>query len=161
MSAALAATAQPEHPLSTFSWGASRGVWKAPLEQSISARDTILQHLELYSASLTNLVVLGGESLDVLEQYVTEYFGMVCIFTAFVASTLLNFSGLCLPMCLAPGKIQLLQSAHALPRVQDACCCICSSSLSSQWQRLRLYGVKHDASRWVAPTPQCFVEVFG
>jgi hypothetical protein len=88
MAAALAATAQPEHPLNTFSWGASRGVWKAPQEQSIAVRDIVLRHLELYSASLMNLVVLGGESLDVLEEYVTEYFGPVCIFTAFAVPTL-------------------------------------------------------------------------
>lgn len=80
MAAVMSATARQDHPLSTFMWGNKQSLWTEPLEQGIAIRERILQHWKsFYSASCMNLVVMGGESLDLLEQYVREEFGAVCI----------------------------------------------------------------------------------
>lgn len=78
MAAVLSATALEHHPLSTFMWGNKKSLWTEPLEKGIPIRERIMQHwTSFYSASCMNLVVMGGESLDVLEEYVTEDFGSV------------------------------------------------------------------------------------
>jgi hypothetical protein len=71
-------------------WGNKKSLWTEPLEQGVAIRDRIMQHWEsFYSASCMNLVVLGGESLDELEQFVTEDFGPVCIFMTFYLAFML------------------------------------------------------------------------
>jgi secreted Zn-dependent insulinase-like peptidase len=79
MGAVLSATARAQHPLSTFMWGNKKSLWTEPLEQGLPIRERILQHWKsFYSASCMNLVVMGGESLDDLQGYITEEFGAVC-----------------------------------------------------------------------------------
>lgn len=106
MSAVLSATALEQHPLSTFMWGNKRSLWSEPLERGTAIRERILQHWKsFYSASCMNLVVMGGESLDVLEEYVTEDFGPVryplpVLCVGFI-------SGATVLCCTSPGVAQL------------------------------------------------------
>jgi nardilysin len=78
MAAIMSATAQQGHPLRTFMWGNKESLWARPLHAGTHIRDRIVAHWRnFYSASCMKLVVLGGESLDVLQQWITEDFEAV------------------------------------------------------------------------------------
>lgn len=70
-------TAAPGHPFKRFSWGNNKSLVDA-MEKGINLREQILKlYGDYYHGGLMKLVVIGGESLDVLESWVKELFGNV------------------------------------------------------------------------------------
>ncbi|XP_004300711.1 PREDICTED: insulin-degrading enzyme-like [Fragaria vesca subsp. vesca] len=70
-------TATPGHPFNNFSRGNKRSLDDAR-EKGINLRQQIMQmYTDYYHGGLMKLVVIGGESLDILEQWVLELFGDV------------------------------------------------------------------------------------
>ncbi|KAG4923560.1 hypothetical protein AAZX31_18G052800 [Glycine max] len=70
-------TAAHNHPLNRFFWGNKKSLVDA-MEKGINLREQILKlYKEYYHGGLMKLVVIGGESLDVLESWVVELFGAV------------------------------------------------------------------------------------
>nr|XP_027190387.1 nardilysin-like isoform X2 [Cicer arietinum] len=70
-------TSTPNHPLNKFFWGNKKSLVDA-MEKGIDLRDQILKlYNDYYHGGLMKLVVIGGESLDVLESWVVELFGAV------------------------------------------------------------------------------------
>ena len=71
-------TARQGHPASKFGWGNRKSLVEDPAAAGIDVRAELLRHYkEQYSAERMNLVVLGGESLEVLQQWVVEKFSPV------------------------------------------------------------------------------------
>ncbi|KAI4348123.1 hypothetical protein L6164_008882 [Bauhinia variegata] len=65
------------HPFNRFFWGNKKSLVDA-MEKGINLREQILKlYSDYYHGGLMNLVVIGGESLDVLESWVLELFGDV------------------------------------------------------------------------------------
>ncbi|XP_030963559.1 nardilysin-like [Quercus lobata] len=70
-------TAAPGHPLKRFFWGNKKSLVDA-MEKGINLREQILKlYRDYYHGGIMKLVVIGGESLDVLESWVKELFGNV------------------------------------------------------------------------------------
>ncbi|GAV58620.1 Peptidase_M16 domain-containing protein/Peptidase_M16_C domain-containing protein [Cephalotus follicularis] len=70
-------TSTPDHPFNRFSWGNKKSLLDA-MEKGINLREQILKlYRNHYHGGLMKLVVIGGESLDLLESWVTELFGSV------------------------------------------------------------------------------------
>ncbi|KAK2386573.1 Insulinase (Peptidase family M16) family protein [Trifolium repens] len=70
-------TSTPNHPLNKFFWGNKKSLVDA-MEKGIDLRDQIFKlYRDYYHGGLMKLVVIGGESLDVLESWVVELFGAV------------------------------------------------------------------------------------
>ncbi|XP_027334300.1 nardilysin-like [Abrus precatorius] len=70
-------TATLNHPLNRFFWGNKKSLVDA-MEKGINLREQILKLCkDYYHGGLMRLVVIGGESLDVLESWVVELFGVV------------------------------------------------------------------------------------
>ncbi|XP_062015167.1 nardilysin-like [Rosa rugosa] len=70
-------TASPGHPFNRFAWGNKKSLSNA-MEKGINLREQILKlYRDYYHGGLMKLVVIGGESLDVLENWVLELFGNV------------------------------------------------------------------------------------
>ncbi|XP_004294732.1 PREDICTED: nardilysin isoform X1 [Fragaria vesca subsp. vesca] len=70
-------TASPGHPFNRFAWGNKKSLSDA-MEKGINLREQILKlYRDFYHGGLMKLVVIGGESLDVLENWVLELFGNV------------------------------------------------------------------------------------
>ncbi|KEH34462.1 insulin-degrading enzyme [Medicago truncatula] len=70
-------TSTPNHPLNKFFWGNKKSLADA-MEKGIDLREQILKlYKDYYHGGLMKLVVIGGESLDVLESWVVELFGAV------------------------------------------------------------------------------------
>ncbi|KAJ9698882.1 hypothetical protein PVL29_007786 [Vitis rotundifolia] len=70
-------TSAPDHPFNRFSWGNKKSLIDA-MEKGINLREQILNlYKENYHGGLMKLVVIGGESLDVLENWVLELFNNV------------------------------------------------------------------------------------
>ncbi|CAI8597020.1 unnamed protein product [Vicia faba] len=70
-------TSTPKHPLNKFFWGNKKSLVDA-MEKGIDLRDQILKlYKNFYHGGLMKLVVIGGESLDVLESWAVELFGAV------------------------------------------------------------------------------------
>ncbi|KAL2333066.1 hypothetical protein Fmac_014279 [Flemingia macrophylla] len=70
-------TSAPNHPLNRFFWGNKKSLVDA-MEKGINLREQILKlYKDYYHGGLMKLVVIGGESLDVLESWVVELFGAV------------------------------------------------------------------------------------
>ncbi|KAJ1422926.1 Peptidase M16, zinc-binding site [Sesbania bispinosa] len=70
-------TAAPNHPLNRFFWGNKKSLVDA-MEKGINLREQIFRlYKDYYHGGLMKLVVIGGESLDVLESWVVELFGSV------------------------------------------------------------------------------------
>ncbi len=68
----------PQHPFCHFSTGSYVTLHDEPLKRGVRIRDEFLKfYREHYSANLMKLVVLGRESLDQLESWVTELFSHV------------------------------------------------------------------------------------
>nr|XP_043635992.1 nardilysin-like [Erigeron canadensis] len=70
-------TAAPGHAFNRFSWGNKRSLVDA-VDKGINLRDQIFKlYNEYYHGGLMKLVIIGGESLDVLESWVLELFSKV------------------------------------------------------------------------------------
>ncbi|KAM1254836.1 hypothetical protein ACFX14_029000 [Malus domestica] len=70
-------TAAPGHPFNRFCWGNKKSLVDA-MEKGINLREQILKlYKDYYHGGLMKLVVIGGESLDVLEDWVVELYGNV------------------------------------------------------------------------------------
>lgn len=68
----------PKHPISKFSTGNLETLEENPNSQNINVRDRLIQfYKEHYSANLMKVVVIGRESLDQLQEWVTEKFSAV------------------------------------------------------------------------------------
>ncbi|XP_040991889.1 nardilysin-like [Juglans microcarpa x Juglans regia] len=67
-------TSAPGHPFNRFFWGNKKSLVDA-MEKGIDLREQILKlYRDHYHGGLMKLVVIGGESLDVLESWVKELF---------------------------------------------------------------------------------------
>ncbi|KAJ4866861.1 Insulinase (Peptidase family M16) family protein [Raphanus sativus] len=65
------------HPFNRFSWGNKKSLSGA-MENGVDLRECIVKlYKEYYRGGLMKLVVIGGESLDILESWVVELFGDV------------------------------------------------------------------------------------
>ncbi|CAJ1960573.1 unnamed protein product [Sphenostylis stenocarpa] len=70
-------TSAHNHPLNRFFWGNKKSLVDA-MVKGIDLREQILKlYGDYYHGGLMKLVVIGGESLDVLESWVVELFGAV------------------------------------------------------------------------------------
>nr|XP_043636150.1 nardilysin-like isoform X2 [Erigeron canadensis] len=70
-------TATPGHAFNQFFWGNKKSLVDA-MEKGINLRDQIFKlYNDFYHGGLMKLVVIGGESLDVLESWVLELFSKV------------------------------------------------------------------------------------
>lgn len=70
-------TSSPGHPFNRFFWGNKKSLVDA-MEKGIDLRKQILNlYKDYYHGGLMRLVVIGGESLDVLENWVVELFGNI------------------------------------------------------------------------------------
>ncbi|XAR60816.1 Insulysin [Bertholletia excelsa] len=70
-------TAATGHPFNRFFWGNKKSLVDA-MEKGINLREQILKlYSDNYNAGLMKLVVIGGESLDVLGSWVLELFSRV------------------------------------------------------------------------------------
>ncbi|TQS32419.1 hypothetical protein Golomagni_07264, partial [Golovinomyces magnicellulatus] len=70
--------ANPKHPFCHFSTGNFEILKTIPEAAGINVRDKFIEfHAKHYSANRMKLVVLGRESLDVLQKWVVEYFSDV------------------------------------------------------------------------------------
>ncbi|BAT88245.1 hypothetical protein VIGAN_05169700 [Vigna angularis var. angularis] len=70
-------TSSHNHPLNRFFWGNKKSLVDA-MEKGINLQEQILKlYGDYYHGGLMKLVVIGGESLDVLESWVVELFGAV------------------------------------------------------------------------------------
>ncbi|XP_078435815.1 insulinase (Peptidase family M16) family protein [Wolffia australiana] len=68
-------TAPPDHPFNRFFWGNKKSLVDA-VENGVNLREEILHlYKENYHGGVMKLVVIGGESLDTLEDWVVELFG--------------------------------------------------------------------------------------
>ncbi|KAA8900675.1 hypothetical protein TRICI_006176 [Trichomonascus ciferrii] len=68
----------PDHPYHKFSTGNLHTLEQVPKSKGIDVRQELIKfHEEHYSANLMKLVVIGRESLDVLESWVSEKFAAV------------------------------------------------------------------------------------
>ncbi|CAM8952611.1 unnamed protein product [Rhodiola kirilowii] len=70
-------TSAPGHPFNRFFWGNKKSLIDA-MENGIDLREQIFRlYNEYYHGGLMKLVVIGGDSLDVLQKWVVELFGDV------------------------------------------------------------------------------------
>ncbi|CAI0401778.1 unnamed protein product [Linum tenue] len=70
-------TSEPGHPFNKFFWGNKKSLVDA-MEKGVDLREQILKmYNEYYHGGVMKLVVIGGESLDVLEDWVAELFTSV------------------------------------------------------------------------------------
>ncbi|XP_057953275.1 nardilysin-like isoform X2 [Malania oleifera] len=70
-------TSAPGHPLNRFFWGNKKSLVDA-MEKGINLREQILKlYKDNYHGGLMKLVVIGGETLDALENWVLELFSNV------------------------------------------------------------------------------------
>ncbi|XP_019418987.1 PREDICTED: nardilysin-like [Lupinus angustifolius] len=70
-------TSTPGHPLNRFFWGNKKSLVDA-MEKGINLREHIFKlYNDHYHGGLMKLVVIGGDSLDLLESWVVELFGAV------------------------------------------------------------------------------------
>eukprot|EP00512_Aurantiochytrium_limacinum_P014203 CAMPEP_0171572964 /NCGR_PEP_ID=MMETSP0961-20121227/4470_1 /TAXON_ID=87120 /ORGANISM="Aurantiochytrium limacinum, Strain ATCCMYA-1381" /LENGTH=1056 /DNA_ID=CAMNT_0012127979 /DNA_START=31 /DNA_END=3198 /DNA_ORIENTATION=- len=71
-------TSNPEHPFHKFATGDSKTLRDEPKAKGINVRERLLQfHQEHYSANRMRLVVLGRESLEQLQEWVTDLFSPI------------------------------------------------------------------------------------
>ncbi|KAK1270924.1 Zinc-metallopeptidase, peroxisomal [Acorus gramineus] len=70
-------TSPPGHPFNRFFWGNKKSLADA-IEKGVNLREEILQlYRENYYGGIMKLVIIGGESLDILEDWVLELFSNV------------------------------------------------------------------------------------
>lgn len=71
-------SARSGHVLSKFGWGNRLSLETQPAAKGLDVRDALVRYYqEQYSAERMTLVVLAGESLDVLDRWVRTVFGSV------------------------------------------------------------------------------------
>ena len=71
-------TANPEHPYNNWGQGCRQSLSDIPKEKKIDVYAALRTHFDhYYSANIMKLVVMGGESLDALEQWVVESFSEI------------------------------------------------------------------------------------
>ncbi|XP_073396481.1 nardilysin-like isoform X2 [Physcomitrium patens] len=71
-------TALPSHPFHRFSWGNKKSLHDDPVNKGIDMRAKLLQlYHEDYRAGRMKLVILGGDSLDTLQNWVVSLFGQI------------------------------------------------------------------------------------
>ncbi|KAK8921222.1 Zinc-metallopeptidase, peroxisomal [Platanthera zijinensis] len=70
-------TSTPGHPFNRFFWGNKKSLFDA-MENGLNLREEILNlYRGNYRGGIMKLVVIGGESLDILEKWVVELFSKV------------------------------------------------------------------------------------
>ncbi|XP_010457845.1 PREDICTED: nardilysin-like isoform X1 [Camelina sativa] len=70
-------TSAKGHPFNRFAWGNKKSL-SGSMENGVDLRECIVKlYKEYYHGGLMKLVVIGGESLDMLESWVVELFGAV------------------------------------------------------------------------------------
>ncbi|GFZ19968.1 insulinase (Peptidase family M16) family protein [Actinidia rufa] len=70
-------TSAPDHPFNRFFWGNKKSLVDA-MEKGLNLREQILKlYRDNYHGGLMKLVVIGGETLDVLESWVLELFNNI------------------------------------------------------------------------------------
>ncbi|KAJ3676945.1 hypothetical protein LUZ60_002669 [Juncus effusus] len=70
-------TSSPNHPFNKFSWGNKKSLYEA-MGHGVNMREQVLKMFnENYHAGIMNLVIIGGEPLDVLEKWAVELFSKV------------------------------------------------------------------------------------
>ncbi|KAL0048825.1 hypothetical protein WJX82_000128 [Trebouxia sp. C0006] len=71
-------TAKSGHIYNKFSWGNRKSLFDEPKARGVAVRDELVQYYrQQYSAERMSLVVLGGQELDELEQWVSDLFSTV------------------------------------------------------------------------------------
>jgi nardilysin len=71
-------SSKENHPMRNFGWGNRKSLAEDPKKAGIDIRSELLKHYkEHYSAERMNLVVLGGETLETMENWVVEKFTKV------------------------------------------------------------------------------------
>jgi len=71
-------SSQKNHPMRNFGWGNRKSLAEDPIKAGVDIRSELLQHYkEHYSAERMNLVVLGGETIEMMESWVVEKFSKV------------------------------------------------------------------------------------
>jgi nardilysin len=71
-------TSSPGHLYRKFSWGNRRSLWDVPREAGVDVRAALLDYYRRqYSAERMALVVLGGQPLAQLREWVEQLFGAV------------------------------------------------------------------------------------
>lgn len=71
-------TAHPDHLFHKFSWGNRKSLSEEAAKSGVDMRAKLMAlYLKHYKGPAMKLAVLGGESLDVLEEWVHEIFGKV------------------------------------------------------------------------------------
>ena len=67
-----------EHPNSNFTTGDIRTLSEIPQSHNVDLRQALLKfHGDHYSSNIMKLAVMGAESLDTLQSWVTEFFSEV------------------------------------------------------------------------------------
>lgn len=75
---ARAACARENHPQSKFGWGNKKSLLDIPVERGQNVRERLMDYYgKQYGAERMTLVVLSGESLDIMEDWVKEMFSNV------------------------------------------------------------------------------------
>ncbi|KAG0447729.1 hypothetical protein HPP92_028209, partial [Vanilla planifolia] len=70
-------TSAPGHPFNRFFWGNKKSLVDA-MENGVNLREEILRMFkDNYRGGIMKLVVIGGETLDMLEKWVVDLFGKV------------------------------------------------------------------------------------
>ncbi len=68
----------PSHPAAKFGWGNRKSLKDDPAERGIAVRDYLLKHYrEHYRADRMNLVIICGETLDMMDSWVRSRFSSV------------------------------------------------------------------------------------
>lgn len=71
-------TCTPGHAYNTFSWGNTESLQTIPTAKGIDVRESMISfYHKYYSANVMKLCVYGQESLDEMEQWVSESFGKI------------------------------------------------------------------------------------
>lgn len=71
-------TAQENHPFRKFSWGNKKSLMDDPMQAGLDARVRLLDHYRSkYSAERMNLVILGSDTLDLMQLWAEQLFGAV------------------------------------------------------------------------------------
>ncbi|KAG7670534.1 hypothetical protein Ndes2526B_g00294 [Nannochloris sp. 'desiccata'] len=71
-------SSKKNHPMRNFGWGNRKSLAEDPIKAGIDVRSELLKHYkEHYSAERMNLVLLGGETLELMENWVVEKFAKV------------------------------------------------------------------------------------
>ena len=102
----------PEHPAAKFGWGNMKSLKDDPAERGIVVRDYLVKHYtEHYRADRMNLVLICGETLEVMESWVRMRFSSV----PGSLGTRARFDHL--PMCRGGSNFGILPSSRSQHKV--------------------------------------------